>query len=68
MGKKVRKQKTDYRGQKKSKWKVQFRIPKFLIPKDEPIVPRTFTSIDYAGGILVFFICWIVYLYTRKKK
>ncbi|MEW6096908.1 MAG: DUF2723 domain-containing protein [bacterium] len=64
MGKKVRKQKTDYRGQKKRKWKILFRIPRFLIPKDEPIVPRAFTMIDYAGGILVFFICWAVYLHT----
>ncbi|MEW6097224.1 MAG: DUF2723 domain-containing protein [bacterium] len=64
MGKKDRKQKIDYREQKKRKWKVQFRIPKFLIPRDEPSVPRAFTSIDYAGGIMVFFICWAVYLHT----
>ncbi|MEW6096899.1 MAG: DUF2723 domain-containing protein [bacterium] len=64
MGKKDRKQKIDDRGQKRSKWKVQFRIPRFLIPKDELITLRAFTSIDYAGGIVVFFICWAVYLHT----
>ncbi|MEW6617972.1 MAG: DUF2723 domain-containing protein [bacterium] len=56
MGKKERRQ-------KKRKW-VKFRIPKFLIPKDEPIVSSPFNVIDYAGGILVFFICWIVYQHT----
>ncbi|MEW6618752.1 MAG: DUF2723 domain-containing protein [bacterium] len=62
--KKLKKQTSDDRRQKKREWKVQFRIPKFLISKDEPIVPRAFTSIDYGGGILVFFISWAVYLHT----
>ncbi|MEW6606759.1 MAG: DUF2723 domain-containing protein [bacterium] len=35
-----------------------------MIPKDEPIVSRPFTAFDYAGGIVVFFICWAVYLHT----
>ncbi|MEW6617747.1 MAG: DUF2723 domain-containing protein [bacterium] len=51
-------------GQKKRKWKVHLKIPKFLIPRDEPIVPKVFNLIDYAGGIVVFFICWAVYLHT----
>ncbi|MEW6096738.1 MAG: DUF2723 domain-containing protein [bacterium] len=64
MGKKNRGQKTDNRKQKKWKWKGPFKIPRFLIPKDEPITPRAFALLDYAGGILVFFICWAVYLHT----
>lgn len=71
MSRKNRGQETGSRGQKAAgrkqktrKWKVSFRIPRFLIPKDELIIPRPFTSIDYAGGILVFFICWVVYLHT----
>ncbi|MEW6095927.1 MAG: DUF2723 domain-containing protein [bacterium] len=71
MGKKDRKQKTESRRektgssrQKQRKGKVSFRIPKFLIPRDEPIVPMSFSQIDYAGGMLVFFICWAVYLHT----
>ncbi|MEW6607162.1 MAG: DUF2723 domain-containing protein [bacterium] len=59
------KQKIESSRQKKRKqWRFVFKFPKFLIPKDEPIVPRAFTPIDYAGGILVFFICWAVYLHT----
>lgn len=50
--------------QKKRKWKVLFRSPKFLIPTDETIIPRAFSPIDYAGGILIFFICWLIYLHT----
>ncbi len=57
MGKKIRGKKAEDRKQKNRKWKVNFRIPRFLIPKDEPIVPRAFTPVDYAGGIVVFFIC-----------
>ncbi|MEW6607696.1 MAG: DUF2723 domain-containing protein [bacterium] len=64
MGKKNRGQITDNRKQKKGKWKVPFKIPRFLIPKDEPITPRAFALLDYAGGVLVFFICWVVYLHT----
>lgn len=49
---------------KKKKWRFSFKIPRFLMPKDEAIIPRVFSIIDYAGGILVFFICWAVYLHT----
>lgn len=59
-----RRQKIGVKCQTKKKWKVSLKIPRFLIPKDEPIVPRAFTPIDYAGGITVFFICWLVYLHT----
>ncbi|MEW6618085.1 MAG: hypothetical protein AB1422_01825 [bacterium] len=67
MGKKDRRQKSEVREQKKRKWKVHLKIPKFLIPKDEPIVPKAFTPIDYVGGIVVFFICGRVYLYTIEE-
>ncbi|MEW6618187.1 MAG: DUF2723 domain-containing protein [bacterium] len=64
MGKKLTGQKKETKGQKKKERRVSFKIPKFLRLKDEPIVPRAFSPIDYAGGILVFFICWTVYLHT----
>ncbi|MEW6097191.1 MAG: DUF2723 domain-containing protein [bacterium] len=71
MGKKLRQhrketrhQKTDTKAQKKRERKVNFIIPGFFIPKDEPIALGPFSPIDYAGGILVFFICWAVYLHT----
>ncbi len=71
MGKKVRIHKAKgekgriySKRQKKMGWKDPFKFLRFLIPKNELIVPRIFTSLDYAGGILVFFICWAVYLHT----
>jgi len=64
MGKKVRKHKTDSKGQKKRKWKISFKIPKFLLPNDEPIVARTFTVVDYIVGFLVFLLSFQMYLET----
>ncbi|MEW6095147.1 MAG: DUF2723 domain-containing protein [bacterium] len=64
MGKKNRGQKTDNRKQKKGKWKVPFKIPRFLIPKDELIIPQSFTVIDYVVGFLLFLISLQVYLKT----
>ncbi|MEW6608843.1 MAG: DUF2723 domain-containing protein [bacterium] len=64
MEKKVRGHKEKAKGKKKRERKISFKIPKFLRLKDEPIIPRAFSPIDYAGGIVVFFICWVVYLHT----
>jgi len=64
MGKKTRRQKPVLYRKQKGKLKISLKLPKFLMPKDESIVPRPFTLIDYAGGIIVFFICWAVYLHT----
>ncbi len=59
-----KKQMTDGRKQKKKKWRVQFRIPEFFIPKDEPITIRPFTVVDYVVGFLVFLLSFEVYLRT----
>lgn len=70
MGKKPKQQVTDTRSKEKKlkikskKWKIHFKILQFLVPKDIQITPKIFTCLDYAGGIVVFFICWLVYLHT----
>lgn len=64
MGKKYRGQRTKNKKQKKRRWEILSNIPKIFIPEDKPYIPRAFTMIDYGGGILVFFICWAVYLHT----